>query len=181
MIEEPDKTLQDLVAHVGRYPEEAFVFIREGLSYASNEIHGKETDTHRALQGYLAKHDLDWNDLVGQYHTGELPEPVREAIDSIGGCDNLNRHVSGRELCWALRDYALKRWGILARVVLESWNVKNTHDFGRIVFGFIDLDLMRKQEDDHPDDFKDVYTFAEAFEEPFRSGLPSSDRDASEQ
>ena len=65
--------------------------------------------------------------------------------DQLTGED---RHVGGRELCWALRDYALLRWGLLARVVLESWNIKSSSDFGRIVFGFIDFDMMRKQDDD---------------------------------
>lgn len=171
MHDEPGKTLKDLVAHVGPYPEEAFVFVREGLSYAADRIHGPETEAHRALQQYLAQHKLDWNDVIAQYHTGELPEPVVSAIDAAGGCEKLNRHVSGRELCWALRDYALMRWGILARVVLETWSIRNTRDFGRIVFGFIDLDIMRKQDGDSLEDFNDVYSFPEAFEEPFQSGL----------
>ncbi len=171
MIDEPGKTLADLVAHVGRFPEDAFMFIRDGLSYASDEIHGAETESHRLLQHYLSQQDLDWNDLIAKYHTGELPEPVVDAIDAAGGCEKLNRHVSGRELCWSLRNYALKRWGILARTVLESWGVRSTMDFGRIVFGFIDLDMMRKQDGDTLEDFADVYDFVEAFEEPFRIGL----------
>ncbi len=175
MIAEPGKTLQDLVEHVGRYPEEAFVFTREGLSHAADHIHGPETEAHRALQHYLAGYDLDWDDLIARYHKGELPEPVVQAIEAAGGCEKLNRHVGGRELCWALRDYALKRWGILARVVLESWNIRSTTDFGRIVFGFIDLDLMRKQDGDTLEDFNDVYSFHEAFDEPFRAGLQDGD------
>ena len=110
MIDEPGKTLADLVAHVGRFPEEAFLFVRDGLSYASDRIHGPETESHRLLQHYLGQQDLDWNDLIALYHTGELPEPVVDAIDAAGGCEKLNRHVSGRELCWALRDYALRDW-----------------------------------------------------------------------
>lgn len=171
MIDEPGKTLADLVTHVGRFPEDAFMFVRDGLSYASDEIHGAETESHRLLQHYLSQHDLDWSDLIAKYHTGELPEPVVDAIDAAGGCEKLNRHVSGRELCWSLRNYALKRWGILARTVLESWGIRNTMDFGRIVFGFIDLDMMRKQDGDTLEDFADVYDFAEAFDEPFRIGL----------
>lgn len=180
MVDVNAKTLQDLIQHVGRYPEEAFLFIREGLSYAADRIHGPETEAHRALQHYLAKHDLDWDDLIARYHTGELPEPVVQAIEAAGGCDKLNRHISGRELCWAIRDYALKRWGILARTVLESWNIRSTADFGRIVFGFIDLDMMRKQDGDSIDDFNDAYSFDEAFDEPFRSDLRDADSDASD-
>lgn len=171
MVDQPTRTLDDLVKHLGRYPEEAFLFIRDGLSFASDQNHGPETDSHRALQQFLAQHDLDWNDLVAQYHSGALPEPIVEAIEEAGGYDKLNRHVSGRELCWSLRDYALKRWGLLAKVVLSTWNIQKTLDFGNIVFGFIDFDLMRKQDEDRLSDFDDVYNFDEAFDQPWNPKL----------
>ncbi|MFQ5494615.1 MAG: Minf_1886 family protein [Phycisphaerae bacterium] len=178
MVEQPSVTLQDIVKHVGRYPEEAFVFTREGLGFAADQIHGPETDAHRALQQFLIQNDLDWNDLIARYHTGELPEAVVAAVQAAGGCEKLNRHVGGRELCWGLRDFALQRWSLLARVVLESWNIQSTRDFGRIVFGFIDFDMMRRQEDDTLDDFNDIYSFREAFDEPFRNGLPCEELDS---
>ncbi len=179
MIDEAAKTLQDLVKRVGRYPEEAFLFVREGLSFAAEAIHGPETEAHRALYHFLSHHELDWDDLIERYHSGTLPEPVAEAIQAAGGCEALNRHVGGRELCWALRDYALKRWGIMARVVLESWNIRSTRDFGCIVFGFIDFDMMRKQDGDCIDDFNDAYSFAEVFEESYREQLLRGDSDGS--
>jgi len=168
MVDQPPKTLQDLVKHVGRYPEDAFLFVREGLAFASERLHGPETEAHRNLHHFLMQNGLDWGDLIAQYHGGDLPEPLREAIETAGGVDKLNRHVSGRDLCWALRDYALHRWGIMARVVLDKWNIRHTRDFGRIVFGFIDFDMMRKQSEDRLEDFEEVFTFREAFDESFR-------------
>jgi uncharacterized repeat protein (TIGR04138 family) len=178
MVDQPSATLADLVKHVGSYPEEAFLFVREGLSFAAEQIHGSETEAHRALQHFLIENNLDWSDLVAHYHTGQLPEPLVEAIESAGGVDKLNRHVSGRDLCWALRDYALKRWGILARTVLESWNIRRSVDFGRIIFGFIHFDMMRKQEGDTIDDFNDVYSFDEAFDQPLQKGFQGENSDA---
>ena len=163
MVDQPAKTLQDLVKHVGRYPEDAFLFVREGLSVASERVHGTETEAHRRLQRLLLEKGLDWSDLVAMYEDHKLPEPVIEAIHEAGGAEKLNRHVSGRELCWALRDFALERWGQLAPVVLRSWNIRTTGDFGRIVFGFIDFDLMRKDDSDRLEDFEDVFNFDEAF------------------
>jgi len=177
MIDEAANTLRDLIHRVGRYPEDAFLFVREGLSYAAEEMHGPETDAHRALYRFLSQQDLDWDDLIQQYHGGALPEPVVEAIQEAGGVEALNRHVGGRELCWALRDFALKRWGIMARVVLESWNIRATNDFGRIIFGFIDFDLMRKEDGDALEDFTEAYSFAEVFEEPYRDRLLRGDAD----
>ncbi len=164
MVDQPAKTLHDLVSHLGKYPEQAYLFVREGLSFAADQIHGPETEAHRDLHHFLLKKDLDWNDLISKYHSGELPDQVIAAIDAAGGCDQLNRHVSGRELCWALRDYALKRWGLLARVVLESWNVRATNDLGSIVFGFIDFDMMRKQPEDTMEDFDSIFSFDDAFD-----------------
>ena len=170
MVSEPPRTIQDLVEHVGRYPEDAFLFVREGLGHTAEMIHGPETEAHRLLHQFLLQQDLDWPDMIAQYHAGTLPEPVVEAIDASGGCEKLDRHVTGRDLCWGLRDYALKRWGLLARLVLETWNIRRTDDFGRIVFGFIDLDMMRRQAHDRVEDFHEVYNFAEAFDEPFHAG-----------
>ena len=180
MARESGKTLKDLVKHLGRYPEEAFLFVREGLAVAAEKIHGPETEAHEALHQYLVAQGMDWSDLIAQYHAGQLPEPVVEAIDAAGGCEKLNRHVGGRELCWALRDHARKRWGILARVVLESWGIRRTADFGRIVFGFIEFDMMRKQDEDSVKDFDEVYNFAEALDAPFTNGRDAQDSDAGE-
>ena len=180
MVDQPSKSLHDLVRQVGRYPEQAYHFVREGLSYAADQIHGPETEAHRHLHHFLVKRGLDWNDLVAMYHSGELPDPVVAAIDAAGGCERLNRHVSGRELCWALRDYALRRWGIMARVVLESWNVRQTRDLGNIVFGFIDFDMMRKQSEDRIEDFQDVFTFDDAFDDVTLEQLHEEDDNESE-
>lgn len=169
MVDAASNPLLDLVRHVGRYPEDAFLFVREGLTHASEKVHGPENDAHRALSQFLAENDLDWTELVSHYHEGKLPEELVEAVDAAGGCDKLNRHITSRDLCWGLRELALQRWGMLARTVLESWNVKSTKDFGKIVFGFIDLELMRKQPEDRLEDFDDVFEFRDAFDNALSS------------
>ena len=169
MVEEGIITLSELAKRLGRYPEEAFLFVREGLGFVTDKLHGPETPAHQALHEFIVSEELDWNDLATQYYNGSLAGPVVEAIDAAGGCDNLNRHVSGNQLCWGLRDYALSRWGMLSRAVLDTWNIRSTDDFGRIVFGFIDCDLMQKQPEDTLEDFEDVFSFEEAFDETYRS------------
>ena len=157
--------MQDLVDHVGRYREEAFHFVREGLSHTAQQVHGPESEAHQVIQKFLMANDLEWHELVDRYHQSELPEAIVKMIDTVGGCDKLDRHISGQQLCWGLRDFALKRWGMLARPVLESWNVKTTNDFGRIVFGFIECDMMQQQPGDSEDDFDSVYAFDDAFDD----------------
>lgn len=79
-----------------------------------------------------------------------------------------SRHVSGQQLCCGLRDYALSRWGYMARTVLRQWNVTTTLDFGRIVFALIEAGQMQKTDQDTLEDFKAVYDFRSAFESGYQ-------------
>src|SRR5215212_6265398 len=79
-----------------------------------------------------------------------------------------SRHVSGRDLCEGLRAFALLQWGLLARTVLNRWNVRRTVDFGRIVFALVDNDWMQKTDEDTIEDFRDVFDFASAFDGQYR-------------
>ncbi len=74
-----------------------------------------------------------------------------------------DRHISGRQLCIGLRDFAIDQFGLLARTVLEHWRIRRTEDFGRIVFALVDAGLMRKTDSDSIDDFATVYDFDEVF------------------
>jgi uncharacterized repeat protein (TIGR04138 family) len=73
------------------------------------------------------------------------------------------RHVTGQELCEALRSLALKNWGPLAGEVLRRWNIRRTRDFGEMVYLMINVGVMGRQESDDIGDFDDVYDFGSAF------------------
>jgi len=73
------------------------------------------------------------------------------------------RHLSGVELAWACRDFALEQFGMLAAAVLTHWGVHTTEDFGQIVFMLIDVGLLASQPTDRLEDFERVYEFAEVF------------------
>lgn len=79
-----------------------------------------------------------------------------------------SRHVTGPDLCGGLRDLALLQWGLLARTVLQRWNITSTLDFGRIVFALIEGGRMQKTESDRLDDFRNVFDFRTAFEGDYR-------------
>ena len=74
-----------------------------------------------------------------------------------------HRHLTGQELSHGIRDYALEQFGSLAKTVFEYWGISETFDFGKIVYYMIDEGLMSKTEEDSINDFKDVYTFEDAF------------------
>ncbi|HEX9279519.1 MAG TPA: Minf_1886 family protein [Gemmatimonadales bacterium] len=93
---------------------------------------------------------------------------VLAALEYAQGRLPARRHLSGGELAWACRDFALDQFGLLAPTVLAYWGVAATEDFGRIVFMLIDVGLLARQESDRIEDFDRVYDFAEAFGSGYR-------------
>ncbi|MCJ7544552.1 MAG: hypothetical protein MUP47_08335 [Phycisphaerae bacterium] len=81
------------------------------------------------------------------------------------------RHVSGKQICLALRDLAMEKWGLMAETVLKHWNITKSIDFGNMVYLLIQHDVMHKTEEDSVEDFRDVYSFAEAFGSPSQFDL----------
>lgn len=98
----------------------------------------------------------------GLSHTVRTIHGHRDESMEIAPTDQ-NRHISGKQLCLGLRTYALQRYGLLARTVLHRWNIKGTEDFGKIVFAMVDAGLMRKTDEDTPEEFEGVFDFHEAF------------------
>jgi uncharacterized repeat protein (TIGR04138 family) len=82
-----------------------------------------------------------------------------------------NRHISGQQLCEGLREYALLKWGLLARTVLRHWNINSTMDFGQIVFAMVNSGLLQKTDGDTIEDFRNVFDFKTAFEVGYRISL----------
>jgi uncharacterized repeat protein (TIGR04138 family) len=80
----------------------------------------------------------------------------------------INRHVTGQQLCEGLREFALKEWGLLAHTVLKRWNITTTYDFGRIVFALVEYKHMAATEDDTVEDFRNVFDFKTAFDSNYK-------------
>jgi uncharacterized repeat protein (TIGR04138 family) len=126
------KTLEQVVEECGRYPMEAFDFVRHGLNYTVSRIHG---DTSKKEEAEC--------------------------------------HVTGKQLSQGLRDYAVRRYGVMARPVLEHWGIHRTGDFGRIVYAMVENKLMQKTDQDDVRDFEGVFDFDDAFEAPQRPSITS--------
>ncbi len=77
------------------------------------------------------------------------------------------RHVSGQVLSEGLRRMALEKYGRLAKLVLNSWGLKTTRDFGQIVYSLIGHEWMSAQASDSIDDFDAVYDFQTVFKDQF--------------
>lgn len=81
---------------------------------------------------------------------------------------NQVRHISGQELLNGIREYALITFGPMTTTVFEEWGIRSCADFGNMVFLMVENNLLRKQDQDSPDDFKNGYSFDEAFRKPFQ-------------
>lgn len=82
------------------------------------------------------------------------------------------RHVAGPELLDGVRQYALKEFGPMVVTVLSYWGIRNTEDFGHMVFNLIGAGIFGKTDEDSIEDFKGVYDFNEAFVKPFEPPKP---------
>lgn len=100
----------------------------------------------------------------GLQHTVGLVHGEHALREVISDSDD-SRHVSGQQLCFGLKEYAIQRYGRLARTVLSRWNIHQTDDFGRIIFAMIEAGLMRKTDEDRYEDFVGVFDFEDAFED----------------
>jgi uncharacterized repeat protein (TIGR04138 family) len=78
------------------------------------------------------------------------------------------RHVTGQQLCEAIRRYAVEQYGMLAKNVLNDWGVHTTGDFGEIVFNLIDIGQMKKTDNDRREDFENVFDFDDGLRDVFQ-------------
>ncbi len=80
------------------------------------------------------------------------------------------RHITGRELAHGVRELALRRYGPMARTVLEHWGIHSTDDLGEMVFAMVECGVLIKREEDRMEDFLDLFDFEEAFERDYPWG-----------
>jgi uncharacterized repeat protein (TIGR04138 family) len=125
-----------------------------------------QTDRRYPLEAYQFVHDaLD-------YARRELG--MGGQSDPESGHSPPESHVTGQQLCQAIRLYAWEQYGYLAKTVLDSWGVSSTSDFGEIVYNLISIKAMKKSDTDRREDFDDVYDFEEGLVREFK--LEAEDR-----
>lgn len=122
-------------------------------------------------------HQLDFSEAV-EHLTVQDPRYHRDAYyfirDALDQAVKLRKrqlgesgHVTGQQICEGARQVALKQFGPMVPTVLEFWGIKSTEDFGELVWNLIDLGVFGKTESDSRKDFESVFSFHEAFVEPF--------------
>jgi uncharacterized repeat protein (TIGR04138 family) len=157
-MKSPLHAMRDLLNEDKRYKLEAYQFIRESLQFAHEHLLGDQVEKDTVENIEFASIE------------GENIEGAKESSERGGP-----RHVTGQQLCEACRLYAVEQYGYLAKIVLASWGIHSTSDFGELVYNLIRIEQMRKSESDRREDFNDVYDFNDAFEPKFE--FASNDED----
>lgn len=101
-----------------------------------------------------------------QYAQEVLEMPPQPSGGALTG--KVEHHLTGQQLCEAIRVFALEQYGYLAKLVLNSWGIRTTGDFGEIVYNLIRIKEMRKSKHDRREDFDDQFDFETAFEPRFQ-------------
>jgi uncharacterized repeat protein (TIGR04138 family) len=95
---------------------------------------------------------------------------VLEGLELATRGQTAPRHVSGGDLLDAIKTLARDRYGVMATDVFESWGVRSTLDFGRIVFQMVEDGLLSKQDEDSLTEFIDRFDFRQVFEVEYFQG-----------
>jgi uncharacterized repeat protein (TIGR04138 family) len=103
-----------------------------------------------------------------------LYESLDQAVKLAGRetAEGADRHVSGQELLAGLRHCASEVFGPLAAEVWRAWGVRDSLDWGRIVFRLVEAGMLNRQENDSLDDFRNGFDFDQAFVQDYTPRLP---------
>lgn len=164
--------LVELLEKDPRYSLEAYQFVREALSYGQQELGFGDPQPVSDDDAPPANPFLAALAEEGLKHLDEVAEDLDE-LSEASDEPRVERHVTGQQLCEAIRLHALEQYGYMAKVVLNRWGVTSTSDFGEIVYNLIRLGWMKKADSDRREDFDDCYDFSEAFERQFEFTSPS--------
>jgi len=178
---DPTHPIAELLRRDKRYHFDAYVFVFEALRYAHDKLgmgarqpSEWNSDDPRDCQDSGCQ-DLGQQDLGMGARDPSMDDPDALGKMSAGGTDEeVERHVSGQELCEAMRLYAQEQYGYLAKNVLNHWGLGSTSDFGEIVFNLIEIGQMRKTANDTREDFDGVFDFDEGFQHSYQISLPDS-------
>ena len=152
---DPNHPIAKFARTDGRYHVDAYAFVFDALHHAHTVLNmGKPSAGKKAAGKKTAG-----KKAAAKGRKATKPEEPAEEEEC---------HVSGQELCAAIRHLAIEQYGYMAKCVFNRWGVTKTRDFGNIVFNLIELGQMRKTDSDRREDFDDVFDFDRELVEGFR-------------
>jgi uncharacterized repeat protein (TIGR04138 family) len=104
-----------------------------------------------------------------------LFESMGEALSLAGKmeADGVERHLTGQELLHGMRVHAENCFGPLAAQVWRSWGIKESLDWGRLVFILVESTLLSKRDEDTVEDFREGFDFDQVFVQDYQIPMPA--------
>ena len=158
-LADPHHPLAELLKRDQRYKLDAYLFVLEALQFAQDSLGMGEEPPAEDIEPLL---------------TGADPAAKPRPRPGKPRRKQVERHLTGQQLCEAARQYALQQYGYMSRTVLATWGVRSTADLGEIVFNMIESGQMRKTRKDKREDFHGVYDFGDAFSRDLSFVVPDS-------
>lgn len=141
-----------------RYSPDAYFFVREALGFAADKLELRNCNCQDSPgPKQKAKGSAKCSSQDRDAETAD--DPADDA-----SCTANEHHVTGQQLCDGIRQYALAQFGLMSKVVLNSWGIFSTSDFGEIVYNLINVGVLKKSPQDRRSHFDGVYDFDEAFD-----------------
>ena len=119
---DPNHPISQIAREDGRYGVDAYTFVFEALNHAHTAMESEKKDTSdeteaAEIEQLLLSEELEIAD-ADVYEEIECLEQMAEKSQSSS--DEAERHVTGQELCRAIRSLALEQYGYMAKCVLNS-------------------------------------------------------------
>lgn len=134
--------LHGIVEKDPRYRLNAYYYVLETLDFARSQL-GMGSSAH------------------------QVPHKSHPCEEESDEPDSSLQHISGAELCEAIRIRGRWMFGYLAKEVFNQWGVFRTDDFGEIVFNMVKAGKVRTAPGDQKEDFCGLYDFQTAFCDSF--------------
>jgi len=111
--------------------------------------------------------EIDYRPFEGREYRPSAYEFVLCALGFTLHRLGKHRHVTGQELLAGILEYAREKYGPLGAEVFHSWGIRQSLDFGEIVWDLIDLKLLSRRKEDRKEDFDDGGDFQRYYEEGY--------------
>lgn len=121
-------------------------------------------------------------ELVLRYpqYSPEAYEFIRAGLEHASAHYNKGEkatHLTADQLYAGACSYALSEYGPLAYKVLCFWGIRESRDFGILVYNLIEAGVFGKQKGDKQEDFDDLVPLEAVLNAPYNGDLDETDDD----
>lgn len=91
------------------------------------------------------------------------------------GKDEKATHLTAEQLYAGACSYALSEYGPLAYKVLTFWGIRDSRDFGAVVYNLIEVGVFGKQKGDKQEEFDNMIPLEAILNAPYNGDLDETE------